>query len=113
MYNSAYAAGCCNREGGCVEITVREEAHAPRMNIRMTDEARAIIERAAMLEGRTMSDFVLASAVEKARETVAAHQQIVLSQRDSEIFAEAIINPPKPSDALRAAVAEYRTRFGT
>lgn len=90
----------------------REEAHVPRMNIRMTDEARAIIERAALLEGRTMSDFVLASAVEKARETVAAHQQIVLSQRSGEIFAEAITNPPAPSAALRAAIADYRTFTG-
>jgi len=92
--------------------TTRERTSSPRLNIRMPKEARAIIDQAAALEGRSTSDFVLASAVEKARETIESHQRITLSQRDSMIFIEAMLNPPKANDKLRAAVADYFAFFG-
>lgn len=93
--------------------TATSETTKPsRFNIRMPQEVRTLIDQAAALEGRTMSDFVLASAVEKARETIESHQRIVLSQRDSMIFAEAMRNPPKANDRLRAAVANYHELFG-
>lgn len=80
---------------------------SPRFNIRMPENARAIIDQAAALEGRSTSDFVLASAVEKARQTIESHQRIVLSREESIAFAELLLNPPQPSDKLRAAVADY------
>lgn len=84
-----------------------ERAKTPRFTIRMPEHVRALINQAAALEGRSTSDFVLTSAVEKARATIESHQRIVLSQRDSMIFAEAMLNPPKPTDELRATVADY------
>lgn len=87
--------------------TASTRTKSPRFNIRMPEDVRAIIDQAATLEGRSTSDFVLASAVEKARRTIESHQRIVLSQRDSMIFIEAMLNPPKPTDELRAAVADY------
>ncbi len=84
-----------------------ERSKTPRFNIRMPENVRAIIDQAAALEGRSTSDFVLTSAVEKARQTIESHQRIVLSRRDSMIFLEAMVNPPEPTDELRAAVADY------
>lgn len=80
---------------------------SPRLSIRMPKEVRAVIDQAASLEGRTTSDFVRASAVEKARETIESHQRIVLSREESIAFAELLLNPPKANDNLRAAVADY------
>ncbi len=85
----------------------REKAKSPRFNIRMPEDVRAIIDQAAALEGRSTSDFVLASAVAKARETIESHQRIVLSREESIAFAELLLNPPEPSDNLRAAIADY------
>jgi len=73
----------------------------------MPENVRALIDQAAALEGRSTSDFVLTSAGEKARETIESHQRITLSQRDSMIFREAMLDPPAPSDELRAAIARY------
>ncbi len=84
-----------------------ERAKTPRFTLRMPQEVRAIIAQAAALEGRSTSDFVLASAVEKARETIESHQRIVLSREESIAFAELLLNPPKANDNLRAAVADY------
>jgi len=90
----------------------RERAKTPRFNIRMPENVRAIIDQAAALEGRSTSDFVLTSAVEKARATIESHQRIVLSREESIAFAELLLNPPKPTDALRAAIADYLEFFG-
>ncbi len=85
----------------------RQRTKTPRFTIRMPEEVRAIIAQAAALEGRSMSDFVLASVVTKARETIESHQRIVLSRAESIAFAEMLQNPPKANDKLRAAVADY------
>ena len=90
----------------------RVRTSTPRLNIRMPDEARAIIDQAAALEGRTTSDFVLASAMEKARATIESHQRIVLSREESIAFAEVLRNPPEPSEKMRAAIADYLAFFG-
>jgi uncharacterized protein (DUF1778 family) len=63
---------------------------SPRLNVRMPKQARAIIDQAASLEGRTTSDFVRMSAVEKARE----------------VIARAFLNPSEASDKLRDATAD-------
>ncbi len=84
-----------------------DRAKTPRFNIRMPENVRAIIDQAAALEGRSTSDFVLTSAVEKARQTIESHERIILSRRDSMIFLEAMLNSPEPTDELRAAVADY------
>jgi uncharacterized protein (DUF1778 family) len=85
--------------------TTRDRTKSPRLNIRMPEQARAIIDHAAALEGRTTSDFVRASAVEKARETIDSHQRIALSREGSIAFAELLLHPPDPTDERRAAVA--------
>lgn len=87
--------------------TAQEKATSPRLSVRMPKQARAIIDQAASLEGRTTSDFVRASAMEKAREIIESHQRIILSREESIAFAEALLNPPKANDNLRAAVADY------
>jgi len=89
-----------------------ERSKTPRFNIRMPENVRAIIDQAAALEGRSTSDFVLTSAVEKARQAIESHQRIVLSREESIAFAELLLNPPKPTDELRAAVADYLEFFG-
>ncbi len=89
-----------------------ERARTPRLNIRMPKSVRAIIDQAAALEGRSTSDFVRTSAVEKARETIESHQRIVLLREESITFAESLLNPPKASDKLRAAIADHREGFG-
>ena len=48
----------------------------------------------------------------KARETIESHQRVVLTREESIAFAELLLNPPEPSDKLRAAIADYRAFFG-
>ena len=71
-----------------------------------------MIERAAALQGRTVTDFVLSSVQEAARRAIEEHQRMDLSVRDSEAFVEALLNPQPVNDRLRDTVRRYRQMTG-
>ena len=85
-----------------------EPNRTARIEARIAPDALAIVKRAAELQGRSVSDFVVAAAQEAAHRTIEETQIIRLSVEDQRAFAEAIINPPEPNDALRRAAARYR-----
>jgi uncharacterized protein (DUF1778 family) len=74
-----------------------------RLEARITPEALAVVKRAAEIQGRSVSDFVVAAAQEVAHKTIEETQLVRLSLEDQIAFAEAIITPPEPNDALRRA----------
>jgi uncharacterized protein (DUF1778 family) len=65
------------------------------------------MERAAALQGRSITDFVLTSVQDAARRAIAEHQQLELSVRDSEAFVDALLNPKPVDDRLRETVRRY------
>jgi uncharacterized protein (DUF1778 family) len=76
-----------------------------RINLRASPEAKAMIERAAALMGTTVSAFMLQHAYEAARRVVADNDTLRLSQQAFAAFADALENPPEPTDALRQLMA--------
>jgi uncharacterized protein (DUF1778 family) len=74
-----------------------------RLEARLPATVYATLKRAAELQGRSVSDFVVSAAHEAARLAIAAEEIIRLSAEDQRRFAEALINPPKPNAALRRA----------
>lgn len=82
-----------------------------RFDARLDEDQKTLIQRAADLEGRTMTDFVLHSAKVAAERTIQERAMMVLSARDTEVFVDAILNPPKPGPVLRAAARAYKTRM--
>lgn len=83
-----------------------------RFDARLTEDQKLLIQRAADLEGRSMTDFVLHSAEEAAEKTVERRTTLVLSARDAEAFVDAILNPRGPGPVLRKAAREYRKIMG-
>lgn len=84
-----------------------------RIEARIAPESLAIIRRAAKLQGRSVSDFVVAAAQDAATKAIEQTQIILLSMEDQIAFAEAILNPPPPNAALmRAAEAHRRLIHG-
>lgn len=68
----------------------RRRTRAQRLEARVTEEQKALIERAAAIQGRTITDFVLTSVQEAAWRAIEEHQKLELSVRDSEVFVEAL-----------------------
>ncbi len=85
---------------------------AERLEARVTAEQKSLIERAAALQGRSVTDFVLTSVQDAARRTIEEHSQLTLSVRDSEAFVDALLNPTPVNDRLRDTVRRYRGRAG-
>ena len=88
------------------------KAKPERIEARLSSDAKVVIQRAADISGRSVSDFVVSSAVQAAIETIREHEVIVLSARDSIIFVEALLNPKGPNEALLAAARRHREMFG-
>lgn len=78
-----------------------------RFAARMLPAQKARLQRAADLSGRSLTDFVIAAAEREAEATIRRHELIELSARDSRLLAEALLNPPLPNAALRAAWDDY------
>ena len=75
-----------------------------RLEARIAPDALAVVKRAAEIQGRSVSDFVVAAAQEAAQKTIEETQLVRLSLEDQIAFAEAITTPPEPSMLLRDAM---------
>jgi uncharacterized protein (DUF1778 family) len=84
-----------------------------RLEARLHADIRALLKRAAEIEGRTLTDFVVAAARAAACRTIEETEIIRLSVEDQRRIAEAILNPPKPTPALRRAFKRRRELFGS
>lgn len=83
---------------------------AERLETRVTAEQKSLIERAAALQGRSVTDFVLTSLQDAARRAIEEHSQLVLSVRDSETFVDALLDPRPVDDRLQDTIRRYRER---
>ncbi|MFM7603307.1 MAG: DUF1778 domain-containing protein [Pseudanabaena sp.] len=79
-----------------------------RLEARISQETKALIQKAADLEGRTLTDFVVSSIQAAAYKVIEQHQTLKLSIQDSEAFVDALLNPPKPNQALKSAALYYK-----
>ena len=81
----------------------QEATRAARIEARITPDALRVVRRAAALQGRSISDFVVAAAQEVAHRTIDEAQVIRLSVEDQQRFVELLLNPPALSPALKRA----------
>lgn len=86
----------------------QEPTRTSRIEARISPDALAIVKRAAEIQGRSVSDFVVAAAQEAAHRTIEETQIIRLSIEDQEAFAEAVLNPPPLAQAMERAIERYR-----
>jgi uncharacterized protein (DUF1778 family) len=79
-----------------------------RLEARLPVEVHALLKRAAEIEGRSLTDFVVAAASSAARKTIEDAELIKLSVADQQRFAEALISPPALAPAMVRAIERHR-----
>lgn len=82
-----------------------------RLDIRLSKEQKSFFEYVAGLEGVGLTDFIITAVQKYAVNTVVEQEKvntILASKQDQEIFFEAMMNPPKPNDALIKAASNYK-----
>ena len=90
----------------------KKRPRSERLEARVSREQKTLFLRAAELQGRSLTDFVIASAQEAAIETVRTHDALVMSERDRQAFVSALLAPPAPGKRLEQAAKRYRERTG-
>lgn len=78
-----------------------------RLEARVSAEQKALLLRAAALQGRTLSDFLVSSAQHAAEQAILTHDVLTLTGQAGLVFADTILQPPAPHERLRAAFARY------
>ena len=79
-----------------------------RIEARIAPDMLAIVKRAAEIQGRSLSDFVVAAAQEAAQRTIEDAQIVRLTLEAQEVVAELLQNPPRPGAALTRAFEAHR-----
>jgi len=79
-----------------------------RIEARISVEGLLAVKRAAELQGRSVSDFVVTAAQAEANRTIEQAQIIRVSVEDQRMIAAALETPPAANEALRGAAAAYR-----
>jgi uncharacterized protein (DUF1778 family) len=82
------------------------------LEARISPDVHALLKRAAEIEGRSLTDFVVAAASAAARETIERTQIIRLSSEDQARFVESLLNPAEPSPAMARARDHHRRLVG-
>jgi uncharacterized protein (DUF1778 family) len=83
-------------------------AATARLEARISTDLHAMLKRAAEIQGRTMTDFVVSAVQLAAQEAIETAEVIRLSLADQERFAQALLAPPPPAPALKRAFARRR-----
>jgi uncharacterized protein (DUF1778 family) len=91
--------------GGSTAMT---SAATARLEARISTDLHAMLKRASELQGRTMTDFVVAAVQDAAQNAITQAEVIRLSLADQECFAQAMLSPPKATPALKRAFTRHR-----
>lgn len=83
-----------------------------QLEVRVSVAQKSLLQRAAALSGRTLSEFVVASAQDAARRVIAEHESIRLSREEQSAFVQALLQPPAPNARLKRAAEAYRSTGG-
>ena len=78
-----------------------------RLEARLSRAQKALIQHAADLSGRSLTDFILSASQEAANKVIREHEVTTLTTQDSIKFAEALLTPPEPNKALKNAAKKH------
>jgi uncharacterized protein (DUF1778 family) len=91
-----------------------EPTRSARLEARITPDALALVRHAAELDGRSLSDFVVAAVQDAAQRRIEQAHIIRLAVEDQRRFAEMLLNPPPLAPAMERALALHaRLTTGT
>lgn len=79
-----------------------------RLEARLPASVYATLKRAAELQGRSLSDFVVSAAHDAARRAIEEEGIIRLSGEDQRRFAKALIKPLAPTPTLKHAIRRHK-----
>ncbi len=89
-------------------MTTHAKRKETRLVARTSAEIQEIIQRAADYSGATLSQFLIESAMEGARNVIERTETLHLSIAGADALFAALENPPKANNKLLKAAQHYR-----
>ena len=89
-------------------MATNAERKETRLVARTSAEIQEIIQRAADYSGATLSQFLIESAMERARNVIERTETLSLSMAGADALFAALENPPKANNKLLKAAQQYR-----
>ena len=85
-------------------MATTESTRTARVEARIAPDALAVVRRAAELQGRSLSDFLVAAALKDAQRTIEDAQLVRLSVEDQQRFVDLLLEPPPLASAMKRAL---------
>ena len=82
-------------------------AATDRLEMRLKQEEKGLLARAATLEGVKLSQFVLEPALKHARSVIERAEQVATTASGYKDVLDALANPPEPTAELIAAMRDH------
>jgi uncharacterized protein (DUF1778 family) len=80
-------------------------ASTARLEARISSDLHSMLKRAAEIQGRTVTDFVVTAVQDAAQRTIERAGVVQLSLADQECFARALLSPPPQAPTLERALS--------
>jgi uncharacterized protein (DUF1778 family) len=87
----------------------RRASRDERFVARIPSDEKALLQRAAERRGQSLSAYVIEKAKVAAVTELEEAGELVLTRRDQRMFASLLLDPPRATDRLRAAIASAET----
>jgi uncharacterized protein (DUF1778 family) len=83
-----------------------------RIDLRVTQEQKELLEKAASLRGISLSAYTLFYLLAVAKQEIEDQERLVLSDCDRDLFMSIMENPPELQGNLKIAIKKYRDKYG-
>lgn len=85
-------------------------AKTERLEARISSQQKRLFEKAARIQGRTLTEFVLHSAQVIASNVLQEQSLMKLSAKETEKFVDSLLNTPAPGVRLAEAAERYKEK---
>ncbi|MEH1768420.1 MAG: DUF1778 domain-containing protein [Nostoc sp.] len=92
-------------------MSEKSSAKDCRIDLRVTQEQKELLERAASLKGISLSAYTLFHVLPVAKQDIDANEKLVLSNLDRDLFLSVMENPPELKGKLKSAIHKYRQKY--
>ena len=93
-----YTGICCKQRNNTMRSSTKRLED--RLEVRLTPDAKSTLKRAASIERKTVSAFIVEKGLAAAAETLADRSEFRLSAKQYDAFIAALDTPSKPRPRL-------------
>lgn len=92
-------------------MTEAKPTKPERLDIRISPDEKAIVEKAASMMGLSSSAYVRHCVLRQAREDLSLIETITLSQHDRDLFLDTLSDTLPSNGKLSSAFAKFRRKY--